>query len=107
MYYVAGCRFQGEKPVLEKQIEAELVKRVTAIGGRCDKVEVIGRRGFFDRLVLLPGGRVAFVETKLPGLRLSANQEFFHDAYEKRGAEVRIVRCSADIDALLKGLESS
>jgi hypothetical protein len=51
----------ARKPLLanirESAIERELCERVAAAGGRAEKVTVIGRRGFFDRLVILPGGR--------------------------------------------------
>jgi hypothetical protein len=88
--------------MLERLVEAELTARVIAAGGLCDKVVALGRRGFFDRLVVLPGGRVVFVETKRPrGGRLSANQKALHDAYRSRGCEVRVVRNVEDIEALL------
>jgi hypothetical protein len=87
---------------LESAIETELVMRVKAAGGVAEKVTVLGRRGFFDRLVLLPGGRVVFVECKRPKTgRMSAHQIERHRVYKARGAVVAIVLTSADIDALL------
>jgi len=87
---------------LESAVETELVMRVRAIGGICDKVTTIGRRGFFDRLVVLPGGRVVFVECKRPKLgRVSAHQIERHRRYKALGAVVAVVLNSADIDALL------
>jgi len=50
----------------EAAIETELIMRVRALGGIAEKTTVIGRRGFFDRVVVLPGGRVVFVECKRP-----------------------------------------
>ena len=38
----------------ERDIEAELVKRVKALGGEVRKVKWIGRRGAPDRFVMLP-----------------------------------------------------
>ena len=61
--------------VLEKEIEAKLVKLVKATGGLCLKWVCPGWAGVPDRIVLLPGGRVIFVETKRPkGGRLSERQ---------------------------------
>ena len=88
---------------LESAVETELVMRVRAIGGICEKVTVIGRRGFFDRLVVLPGGRVVFVECKRPkGGRISAHQIERHRRYKALGAVVAVVLNSADIDRLLR-----
>jgi hypothetical protein len=88
--------------LLESAIENELLRRVKAIGGACEKVTVLGQRGFFDRLIVLPGGRVVFCELKRPdGGRLSAHQILRIDQYRRLGAEVAVVRNSADIDRLL------
>ena len=51
----------------EKQIEQKLVKAVRALGGLCPKLVSPGMDGMPDRLVLLPGGRMAFAELKAPG----------------------------------------
>ena len=60
---------------LEKEIEGKLREKVEALGGRCLKWVCPGWSGVPDRIVLLPGGRIYFVETKRPkGGRLSALQ---------------------------------
>ena len=51
----------------EKQTEQELVKAVKAEGGICPKLICPGMNGMPDRLVLLPGCRIGFVEVKAPG----------------------------------------
>ena len=51
----------------EKQIESKLVKAVRAAGGVCPKLVSPGTDGMPDRLVLLPGCRIGFVEVKAPG----------------------------------------
>lgn len=51
----------------EKQIEQKLVKAVRAAGGICPKLVSPGMDGMPDRLVMLPGCRMAFVEVKAPG----------------------------------------
>jgi hypothetical protein len=89
--------------VKESAIERELRVRVEALGGVCEKVRVIGRRGFFDRLVALPGGVVVFVELKRPKRgRLSRHQIWYAERFTALGVAIAVVRNSADIDALLK-----
>jgi hypothetical protein len=87
---------------LESAVEAELVTRVRLAGGVAEKVTVLGARGFFDRLVVLPGGRVVFCEVKRPrGGVLSPHQILRADRYTRLGAVVAVVRNSGDIDRLL------
>ena len=51
----------------EKQIEKSLVTAVRKAGGWCPKFISPGLNGMPDRIVLMPGGRIAFVEVKAPG----------------------------------------
>ena len=51
----------------EKQIEQKLVTAVKAAGGVCPKLVSPGTDGMPDRMVLLPGCRIGFVEVKAPG----------------------------------------
>lgn len=60
---------------LEKDIERKLRREVLRRGGWCLKWVCPGWSGVPDRIVLLPGARVYFVETKRPkGGKLSALQ---------------------------------
>lgn len=61
---------------LEKEIEEKLRKMVERHGGRCLKWVCPGWAGVPDRIILLPGAHVLFVETKRPkGGVLSKRQE--------------------------------
>lgn len=51
----------------EKHIEQKLVKAVKAAGGICPKLVSPGTDGMPDRMVLLSGGHIGFVEVKAPG----------------------------------------
>ena len=51
----------------EKTIEQHLVKAVKNSGGIAPKLVSPGFDGMPDRLVLLPGGKIGFVEGKVPG----------------------------------------
>lgn len=54
----------------EKEIEQALVRAVRLRGGLCPKWTSPGMDGVPDRIVLLPRGNMAFVETKAPGRKL-------------------------------------
>ena len=51
----------------EKQIERKLVESVRKAGGLAPKFTSPGFDGVPDRIVLLPGGHMGFVELKSPG----------------------------------------
>lgn len=51
----------------EKIVEQKLVKAVKSRGGICPKLVCPAFDGMPDRLVLLPDGKVGFVEVKAPG----------------------------------------
>ena len=73
----------------ESQIEARLSREVKHAGGLCLKWVSPGCTGVMDRIVLLPGGRVIFVELKQPGGRLSERQKWMADALARLGMDVR------------------
>src|SRR4029079_15831045 len=91
-----------KKSSKEHTVEETLIRRVRALGGICEKPRGIGRRVFFDRVVVLPGGRVVFCECKRPvGGRLSAHQIQRHMQYRALDADVRVILSVEDIDRLL------
>ena len=61
----------------ESTIEKHLVAKVKAMGGMAYKFTSPAHRGVADRVVVLPGGVVWFVELKAPGGRLSELQKIF------------------------------
>ena len=59
-------------------------------------------RGVADRLVVLPGGRVWFVEVKKEGGRLSTLQNIFIAEMQRLQQNVRVVWSKEDVDDLIK-----
>ena len=57
----------GDQIMREKAIENKLSRAVRAVGGIAPKLVCPGLDGMPDRMILLPGGRIAFVEVKAPG----------------------------------------
>ncbi|PNY20052.1 VRR-NUC domain-containing protein [Streptococcus parauberis] len=60
----------------EKQVEQALVKAVKRVGGICPKFTSSGFAGVPDRLVLMPNGKLGFVEVKAPGKKPRSLQLF-------------------------------
>lgn len=61
--------------MLEKEIEKKLRLAVRNAGGVALKFVSPGTDGVPDRILLFPGGQIAFVETKAPGKKLRPLQE--------------------------------
>ncbi|MEX3555285.1 MAG: VRR-NUC domain-containing protein [Burkholderia gladioli] len=88
--------------MLEHVIETCLVERVHAIGGAAYKFTSPARRSVPDRLVVLPGGKIAFVECKRPGGRLTRAQAREHDRLRALGCSVWIVDTRESVDAFIE-----
>lgn len=71
--------------MLERQIEQHLRDSVRNLGGWCLKLVCPGFTGVPDRLVLIPGGVMCFVETKRPGQHERRRQGFVQGRLRKMG----------------------
>ena len=89
----------------EKQIEQKLVRAVRAAGGLCPKFVSPGLAGMPDRLILLPGGRFAFVEVKAPGEKPRALQLHRHAQLRALGFSVFVLDDPARVPVILDQAE--
>ncbi len=87
--------------MLEKNIEKYLVKKVRSIGGIAFKFISPSLVGVPDRLVLLPNGRVFFVELKSKGKKLRAIQEVRKRQIEKLGFLVYVIDEKKKVDEFI------
>lgn len=78
--------------MLERDIEKKLVKSVRLLGGRAYKWVSPGNSGVPDRIVILPGGRVIFVELKTDTGSLTPLQKRQIEVLESVGADVMVVK---------------
>lgn len=92
------------QPISELQIERRLTRAVKARGGMALKFVSPGWAGAPDRIVLLPGARVVFVELKRPGGRLRVLQEFRARQLAALGFEVHTVSTLEELERWLKQL---
>ena len=99
--------------MLEREVEAYLVKRVKELGGEVRKVNWLGRNGAPDRFVMLPPQFIAdrklpvqprtafWVELKAPGQKAKPHQLREHARMEAMGERVVVVDSLEGVDEVL------
>jgi streptogramin lyase len=90
--------------MLEREVEAYLVKQVEGRGGKAYKFVSPAHRGVADRVVVLPGGLVWFVEVKTTTGRLSPLQEVFRKDINRLGGNWMCVYGQEGVDLWLRTL---
>ena len=86
----------------EKAVERKLVEGVRELGGMAIKMLTDQFSGLPDRLVLLPSGRVLFVELKTTGQKPRKLQVSVHNALRAIGFRVEVVDTIEGVKKLLK-----
>ena len=87
---------------LEKDIEKKLRREVGFHGGFCLKWVCPGWTGVPDRIILLPGARIYFVETKRPkGGKLSAMQKKWGEWLKALGFDYCVIWDEDDLETFL------
>ena len=86
----------------EKQIESKLVKAVRDVGGMCPKLVSPGTDGMPDRLVLLPGCRIGFVEVKAPAKKPRPLQTRRHRQLQALGFPVFVLDDPEQVPQIVK-----
>ena len=93
--------------MLEKQIERKLMAAVRQRGGMCPKWVSPGLDGVPDRVILFPGGRAAFAETKAPGKKLRPLQSKRKVQLESLGFQVFVIDAPEQIEGVLDEIQAS
>ena len=91
----------------EKTVEAKLVKAAKLSGGLAPKFISPGLDGVPDRLVLLPGGRIAFIELKAPGKTLRPLQVRRKRQLEALGFSVYCIDRAEQIGGILDEIQTA
>ena len=85
----------------EKNIEQKFVKAVKSAGGIAPKLTCPGFDGMPDRLVLMPEGRIGFVEVKAPGKEPRPLQVRRHEMLRNLGFKVYVLDDPEQIGVIL------
>lgn len=88
----------------EKYIEQKLIAAVKNMGGIAPKFASPGFNGMPDRLVLLPMGRIAFIELKAPGKMMRPLQVRRKRQLEALGFLVYCIDSVEQIDEVLQAM---
>jgi len=91
----------------EKEIEKKLALEVKQRGGLAVKFLSPGIYGMPDRIVLMPEGKMAFVEVKAPGKRPRPLQMARHKVLRGLGFLVFILDDASQIGGILDAVQAS
>ncbi|MBR0366056.1 MAG: VRR-NUC domain-containing protein [Clostridia bacterium] len=89
----------------ERDIERKLVIETKKKGGMALKLISPGMNGVPDRLVLMPGGRIAFAELKAPGGKMRLIQIKRKRQLESLGFKVYCIDGMEQIEGVLDEIE--
>ena len=85
----------------EAKVENRLREGVKARGGVAVKFSAPGYRAWPDRLVLMPGGQIYFVELKAPKKKPTKQQLIRHRQIEDLGFYVTVLDSAEAVDYFL------
>jgi hypothetical protein len=88
----------------EKLIEKKLRERVKKLGGLAVKFFVLSFTGFPDRIVLMPGAKIWFVELKSTGKKPSPRQVEVLGLLRKLGFAVWVIDDEIGLNEFFKQL---
>ena len=92
---------------VEADIEAEFVEYAEARGCIPLKLVIQGKRGWPDRTVLCPGGKILFLEFKRPDGKLSRQQQHYINLLRVKGFKIYVTYTVKDaariLDRILAG----
>ena len=91
----------------EKILERKLTASVKSMGGLCLKFTSPGFDGVPDRIVLLPGGHIGFVEIKTTGLKPRPLQVLRKRQLEQLGFLAYCLDAQEQIGEILDEIQSS
>ena len=85
----------------EKEVEKYLRDQIEKMGGMCLKFISPGNAGVPDRIVLLPGGRVWFIEIKTDKGRVRPLQRWWQRRLRDVGIPSRIIKGRTEAEVFI------
>ena len=91
----------------ERDVEQSLVRAVKKLGGMCPKFVSPGMDGIPDRIILMPGARIAFAEIKAPGQKMRPLQVKRKRQMESLGFQVYCIDNTKQIGGVLREIRAT
>lgn len=91
--------------ISEKLIEKKLKNEVELMGGLALKFSSSFYTGMPDRIILMPGGKISFVETKSEGKKTTPRQNVVIGVLRSLGFRVDIIDNLETLDKYIKSLK--
>lgn len=88
----------------EKAIERLLTRKIKDNGGMCIKLISDYINGLPDRMCLLPGGRIVFVELKSTGQKPRKIQLYMHGVLRGLGFRVEVIDTLVGVENFIETL---
>ena len=86
----------------EKPLEARIKREVEKQGGLCIKLFSQWFTGLPDRMILMPAGRIYFVEMKSTGRNPSGRQKIVFETFQRLGFTVHVIDTDELIDNFIR-----
>jgi len=91
--------------VPEASVESYLNKEVSKIGGLSFKWT--GTRGALDRIIIMPSGKVWFIEVKSLNGRLSSHQRRFLEKLWKYNCNAHVIYGKVGVDEIIEEIKNA
>lgn len=91
--------------MLEKDVESQLRNKIKELGGKAFKWVSPGNAGVPDRIILLPGERIYFVETKKPKGKTRVLQDRQIEHIRALGFEVLVLDSKEGVNRFISKLK--
>lgn len=90
----------------ESQLERKFCKKIQELGGMALKFTSPSQAGVPDRIILMPEGKIYFVEMKCETGRVRAIQKYIFEKFEKLGFKVHIINSDDAIKSFMEKIIS-
>ena len=88
----------------EQVIERYLTNKVKQLGGKSFKFVSPGNAGVPDRIVIIPGGHIFFIELKAPGKKPRKLQVVIMNQLKKLGCNVLTIDSKEQVKEFISGI---
>lgn len=89
----------------EQVIERYLTNKVKQLGGKSFKFVSPGNAGVPDRIVIIPGGHIFFIELKAPGKKPRKLQQVVIKQLKKLGCNVLTIDSKEQVKEFISGIQ--